>query len=189
LLLIATILPTWNYAVVKAVEPKQEPVEVALPVKKISDYYVNGYIRKNDEKGKITDEREPYEGLLSKKPDYRKEEYNSIFTRFADTRAQINEDAGEGNIITKIEFLKGDEVAQTKIVNARSINEKVKLNPENVPVESVDNKSPSGATLAFKLVGTKWQMWKTSSWMQEDKSQRVTPSKIAGTNIDAYPGT
>jgi hypothetical protein len=189
--LIMASLPTWNNSVAKAAEPEQEAVEVALPVKKISDYRVSGLIRDKFDKDKKKYEQKKYSGLLSalpKKEDYMLEHYDSLFTRFSNLKAQINEDAGAGNKITKIEFLKGNEVVQTQMVNNQTYTADVLLKPEIVPVESTDNISPSGATLSFKLVGKKWVMWKTSSWMEEDKGQRVTPSKFPS-GIDAYPGT
>ena len=48
--------------------------------------------------------------------------YNSIFTKYPKVKAKINEDAGEGNIITKIEFLKGGDVVQTQVVNKQKFN-------------------------------------------------------------------
>ncbi|MGG0821515.1 DUF5704 domain-containing protein, partial [Paenibacillus turicensis] len=192
--LLVTSLPIWNSTLVKAVGANQEAVEVAHPVKKIKDYEVNGDIRREylPEENKFR--LENYKGPLSKiykyKPEitYKTDAYDSIFTRFPNLKAIVNEDAGIGNKITKIEFLKGNEVVQTQIVNSQTFKANVPLKPEKVPVISKDNKSPSGAYIAFKLVGKKWVMWYTSNWMEEDKSKRVTPTKM-NSGIDAYPGT
>ncbi|MGG0824651.1 DUF5704 domain-containing protein, partial [Paenibacillus turicensis] len=192
--LLVTSLPIWNFCIVKAVEASQEGVEVAHPVKKISDYEVEGDIRREYLEKEFKFKQERYKGPLSKiykyKPEitYKKDAYDSIFTRFSNLKAIINEDAGIGNKITKIEFLKGNEVVQTQIVNSQTYQANVPLKPEKVPVISKDNISPSGAYIAFKLVGKKWVMWYTSNWMEEDKSKRVTPTKMKS-GIDAYPGT
>lgn len=184
--MLVSFLSTRNGSVVEAAEQSQE---ITLPVKKISDYWVDGYTSKKTKEGK--DERKAYKGKLSKISDYKEAQYKSIFTRFKNTSAQVDEDAGEGKIITKIEFLKGDEVVQTKTVNARKVKGNIKLEAEIVPVEARDSISPYGYTTAFKLVGgQRWVMWNTSNQeVKEDSSQRVTPPKIPGTNMDKYPGT
>ncbi|MBP1903704.1 hypothetical protein J2Z32_000316 [Paenibacillus turicensis] len=147
----------------------QETEESVMATKKIASYLTS-----NNQEVKSTNIY-PYQ--------------DSIFTKYPKLNAQINEDVGKGKIITKIEFLKGEEVVQTKFVNSQMFKGSVALAAEEVLVVSKDNISPSGATIAFKRVGTKWKMWGSKSWYQPVPSKAVKPTKIKGTNMDAYPGT
>lgn len=114
--------------------------------------------------------------------------YQSIFAGNSKLTTQLAEDVGEGKIITKIEFLKGSEIVKTEIVGVQKINKAVEFIGEKVLVVSFENKSPSGATIAFQrgASDTAWTMSTSSSLHWPLGS--VTPEKTPGTNLDAYPG-
>ncbi|RUT47830.1 hypothetical protein EJP82_05485 [Paenibacillus anaericanus] len=114
--------------------------------------------------------------------------YQSVFAGSSKLTTQLAEDVGEGKIITKIEFLKGPEIVKTETVGAQKINKAVEFVGEKVLVVSFENKSPSGATIAFQrgASDTAWTMSTSSSLHWPLGS--ITPEKTPGTNLDAYPG-
>ncbi|MBP1903630.1 hypothetical protein J2Z32_000242 [Paenibacillus turicensis] len=160
--------------------------EQSFPIKKISDFEVNGDVIRD----KKTQKDERYKGKISGLPDTFKMEYqDGLFTAFPTMQAELNEDAGQGNIITKIEFLEGTKVVKTQNVEQQKFNNKVSLTGEEVLVVSKDNETPSGATIAFQRSGNKWVMSKSSSWYNPLPDKAVKPTKKKGSNMDAYPGT
>ncbi|MGG0824577.1 DUF5704 domain-containing protein, partial [Paenibacillus turicensis] len=163
-----------------------EEVEQSFPVKKISDFLVSGKVI--IDKKTLVDKQ--YDGKLSDLPDTFKKEYqNGVFTAFPTMKVELNEDAGQGNIITKIEFLEGTKLVKTQYVGQQKFNNKVSLTGEEVLVVSKDNITPSGASIAFQRSGTKWVMSKSSSWYNPLPDKAVKPTKKKGSNMDAFPGT
>lgn len=162
-----------------------EEGEKSFPIKKISDFSVNGDVIRD----KKTKKDEHYEGKLSGLPEDFKFKYkDGIFTAFPTMQAEINEDAGQGNRITKIEFLEGNKVVKTHNVDKQKFDGKVSLNGEETLVVSKDNVTPSGATIAFQRSGNKWVMSNSSSWYKIDYSKSVKPKKKTNSSMDAYPG-